>query len=807
MNLKYFFCVLFLSTFIGDRIYAQVSFGIPQMINEDWLFQLGDDPKALAMDYDDSKWRKVDLPHDWSVEAPLSPHLASCTGYLPGGIGWYRKALFIPDLDKERKVFIYFEGIYNKSEVYINGQLLGKRPNGYISFMYDLTPYIQFGKENILSVRVDHSEYADSRWYTGSGIYRNVWLVYSDKVHIDQWGVFWQAKNITRKDAVLDVQVNVKNESSQKQDLTVFVELFSAEGKMVAEKSKKILMRGSSLLSSTELSLKIKKPVLWGMENPYLYRLRTSIISGNKVLDESELTVGIRSLKFDPDKGFALNGEWMKIKGVCIHHDAGCLGSAVPRKVWKRRLQNLKKIGCNAIRMSHNPQAPDVYDLCDELGLLVMDEAFDEWKYPKKKSITGWNTGVPGYQGSFSFFEEWSDRDIRDMVLRNRNHPSIIMWSIGNEIDFPNDPYSHPVLETATFNQPSVIGYLPDHPSAEELGKIAKRLAGNVRSLDTSRPVTAALAGAVMSNETEYPFVLDIVGYNYSEFQYKEDHLQYPERVMFGSETNNSFAGWKATRDNDFIFGQFLWTGIDYVGESREWPSRGYKHGLLDLAGFQKPEGFFRQAMWDTKPFIYIGTYNPNRDPNRSVNALPIWNYSKGENIRVVCYTNCQQAQLVLNGQTISTVKEYDDNVGFIAWDIPFQIGKLEVVGLNGKKEAVRYAIVTSGRPYKIIAEIDNLTLHKNKDLAHIAIQIVDEMGLPVLLSDDEITCQIEGPAKLLGLESGNNADMGNYRDNVQRVHNGRLMAYIETTGSEGNVKVTFSSPWLKTAEVYLIVK
>ncbi|MDD4116381.1 MAG: DUF4982 domain-containing protein, partial [Massilibacteroides sp.] len=427
--------------------------------------------------------------------------------------------------------------------------------------------------------------------------------------------------------------------------------------------------------------------------------------------------------------------------------------------------------------------------------------------YPKKKSITGWNTGTPGYQGNYSFFEEWAEQDIKDMVLRNRNHPSVFLWSIGNEIDFPNDPYSHPILETATFNQPSVLGYLPNNPPAEELGAIAKRLAKQVRMYDSTRPVTAALAGAVMSNETEYPYVLDIVGYNYSEFQYEKDHQKYPNRIMFGSETGNSFASWKATRDNDYIFGQFLWTGIDYLGESREWPSRGYKHALLDLAGFLKPEGCFRQALWDTKPFIYIGTFSTGNGIDRSLNALPIWNYSLGEDIRVVCYTNCSKALLKLNGRIVGQLKEYNDDKGFITWNIPFKSGLLEVVGLNGGKEVVKYAIQTTARSYAIKAYTTDIVLKKDKDVAQVEIQIVDKNGIPVLLSKDEITCQIEGPAKLLGLESGDNQDMGNYRDNVQPVYNGRLLAYIQTIGKSGEIRITFTSPWLKSADIFFTVE
>lgn len=785
---------------------AQVSFGDAQNINDQWRFLLKDTPEAKNNDFDDNTWRILDLPHDWTIEGTYSPGLASATGYLPGGIAWYRKHLAIPAGQQGKKVYIYFEGIYNNSEVFVNGQLVGKRPNGYVSFMYDISSLVRFGMENIIAVRADHSQSADSRWYTGSGIYRDVYLVYANPVHISQWGTFYQTKTATKREAVLQVSVDVRNTTIASANAGVSLQLLSADGKVVAKASKKTVINGHSN-SVVVADMKISNPVLWNVQNPYLYRLKTEIIQDGEIIDENLQPVGIRTIAYDADKGFALNGEWMKMKGVCIHHDAGCLGAAVPRKVWERRLKNLKKLGCNAIRMSHNPQAPDVYDLCDELGFLVMDEAFDEWEFPKKKWLEGWNVGVPGFQGSAPFFEEWSGRDVESMVLRDRNHPSIVMWSIGNEVDYPNDPYSHPVLAGGFTNQPVQGGYLPDNPQAIRLGDIAKRLAAGVRAADQSRPVTAALAGVVMSNETEYPAALDITGYNYTEGRYEQDHRQYPQRVIYGSETGHSMSSWKAVRDNRFIFGQFLWTGIDYLGEAGRWPSRGSSAGLLDLCGMQKPRGYFRQALWDSNPVVYLGTYPaPNNRNQLSMDAWPVWNYAEGEKIRVVCYTNCQKAQLMLNGQTVEAPKPHDDNTGIIYWDIPFQQGTLEVIGLNGEKEACRYSIVSSGRPYALTATADNTRLNKNKDLAHVTVQVLDSRGIPVILSDDEITCRVEGPARLLGLEAGNNSDVENYRDNRQRAFHGKLLAYIQTTGQEGDVKITFSAPWLKNAIVELQV-
>ncbi len=784
---------------------AQVSFGKAELLNDGWLFLLKDEPDAFRPDFNDNRWRKLDLPHDWSIEAPLSPGLASCTGYLPGGIAWYRKSVDIPSGLIGKKVFLFFEGIYNRSSVYLNGQLLGYRPNGYVSFAYDLTPYLKFGASNLIAVRVDHSRSADSRWYTGSGIYRNVWMITSEPVHFDLWGVTYETRQLTEKEAVVQVRASAKNETPVETNAQVLMEWIDRTGKVIARQTvKKKMNAGSTEVFSVELT--IKNPVRWSVDSPELYSLKTTLSADGKIMDETSVKAGIRTLQFDAGKGFALNGTRMKMKGVCIHHDAGVLGSAVPRAVWERRLKTLKSIGCNAIRMSHNLQAPDVYDLCDELGFLVMDEGFDEFEFPKKKWISGWNVGEPGFQGTFDFFEEWSDRDVASMVLRDRNHPSVVMWSIGNEVDYPNDPYSHPILSSSQFNQPVSGGYDPKKPSAERLGPIGKRLSGDIRAIDTSRPVTGALAGVIMTNETDYPTYLDVVGYNYTENRYAIDHKKYPSRVIFGSENGHGYDSWKAVRDNEFIFGQFIWTGIDYLGESRAWPSRGFNSGMIDLAGFIKPRGYYRMAMWSDKPVTYIGTYKPERFNRRGLSdsALPVWNYNEGDTVRVVCYTNCQQSQLILNGEPIGPVKNHDDQTGILSWDIPYKPGKLEVTGLLDGKEVARYSIRTSGRSFSIRATPDRIVVTKDRDLIHITLQIVDQEGIPVILADDEVTCRISGPAKLLGLESANNTDMTSYRDNVHRVYNGKMLAYIQTTGSSGEISIVFSAPWLNSGKVTL---
>src|SRR5574344_1966024 len=771
---------------------AQVSFGNASLFNNNWLFELDkDSADAKSVTFNDKDWRKLDLPHDWSIEHQLSPSLASCTGYLPGGIGWYRKHFTVKD--NAARHYIYFEGVYNRSEVYLNGKLLGKRPHGFVSFMYDMTPYLNKG-ENVLAVRVDHSRYADSRWYTGSGIYRDVWIVSAPQTHFAQWGVAWNAISINDKRAVLNVEAEVEKHDQ-------------ANGKVVATSKAYVadLKKGNS---KSNLKLNVKNPKIWDLKTPYLYRLTTKLLENGKVIDQSESTVGLRTLKFDANKGFALNGKWMKVKGVCLHHDAGVLGAVVPKEVWKRRLTNLKEIGVNAIRMSHNPQAPVVYDLCDELGLLVMDEASDEWEFPKRKWVKGWNVGTPSFDGSYDFFEEWIERDVTDMVRRDRNHTSVFLWSIGNEVDYPNDPYSHPVLNGSTISQPMFGGYDPKAPDAMRIGKIAKRLAACVKAVDKSRAVTGALAGVVMSNATEYPQAVDVVGYNYTEDRYDQDHAPYPKRVIYGSGNRSDIDAWYAVKKKDFSAGQFIWTGTDYLGESGSWPSRGLYTGLLDFGSFIKPRGHFRASLWSEKPVTYIGTYNKPQGKYLSADAWDIWNYNEGDMIRVVCYTNAPQARLLLNGKVVGEMKAYDEKSGIIYWDIPYSAGELKAEGCDASGKVLsKYSIKSSGLPYALRVTADKSKLSTNLATAHLTVEVVDENGVVVKLGDNDITCTVEGPAHLLGLEGSNNSDMSDYTDNHHRAFHGRLLSYIKTTGNKGTIKVKFSSPLLKSAEIELLAE
>ncbi|MCH5716451.1 glycoside hydrolase family 2 protein [Niabella hibiscisoli] len=455
---------LFLFTLIvATNCFAQPGFGDAHKINNGWQFTLNSTDSVAEKPAQSASWQPVDLPHDWSVRQKLDPKNASSMGYLSGGIGWYKKEIVVPASNK--KVYLYFEGVYNRSEVLVNGQSVGKRPNGYISFMYDITPYLKPGKSNEILVKADHHRDADSRWYTGSGIYRDVWLVYANPVHIAQWGVYAYPQ-MTDGSAVLNIETAIENKDAKEEQLTVVQELAGPDKKVVGQSSTSVTVAANSL-GKVVAAIKVANPKLWSLNNPTLYTLRTKVLQAGKQIDASVTTTGFRKFSFDANKGFALNGQWMKVKGVCLHHDAGVLGAAMYKDVWRRRLLHLKEVGVNAIRTSHNPQATVVYELCDELGLLVMDEAFDEWEFPKRKWLEGWNAGTPGYQGTFDFFPEWGEKDLADMVRRDRNHPSIFAWSIGNEVDYPNDPYSHPVLDGGAqtgFTQKIFGGYKKMRP-------------------------------------------------------------------------------------------------------------------------------------------------------------------------------------------------------------------------------------------------------------------------------------------------------------------------------------------------------
>ncbi|MGN6397751.1 MAG: glycoside hydrolase family 2 TIM barrel-domain containing protein [Mucilaginibacter sp.] len=802
------FCMLLSLVFTG-RLCAQQNKSY--LFNDGWLFHKGDIAGGEKSVATSEGWRAVQLPHDWSIEGPFSDEWASATAYLPGGIGWYKKTFIASAQWKGKKVFICFDGVYKNSEVWINGHYLGKRPNGFVPFKYELTPYLNSkDKKNLITVKADHSEFADSRWYTGSGIYRDVRLVVKNPVYVQPADIAFSTPKVSAKSATIQVEAAVTNSTGATFPVALKILLIDAKGKVAAQDVQKLSAKPG--VNAIHIQKSISDPVLWSAENPNLYRLKLQVIQNGKVADEETQQVGIRSIRFDKDNGFFLNGKNLKMKGVCIHDDAGALGVAVPPEVWVRHLKTLKEAGVNALRLSHNPHADYLYDLCDQMGFLVMDEAFDEWEIGKNKWVKGWNVGTPSKNGYHEYFKEWAHRDLEAMIKRDRNHPSVILWSIGNEIDYPNDPYSHPVLDSGKNPQIYGRGYSAKNPPASDLTLIAKDLVKTVKMFDTTRPVTAALAGVVMSNKVGYPEALDIVGYNYEEYRYADDHKLYPNRIIYGSENGMALQAWQAVDTNKYISGQYLWTGIDYLGEAGKWPQRSNGAGLIDLAGFRKPEYYYRQSLWAHQPMVYLGVKEITQKEDGGIwshrNVQSLWNWPDKGKLRVECFTNCKEAELFLNGRSLGKVMRDTSKGQVPAWIVGYQPGELSVKGYNEGKTVAHYTIKTFGAPAQIKANPDQIIFSKSKKgLCQVELQIADKDGNPVYVAENDVSVTISGDAKLLGLESGSTVSHESYQANHRQALHGRLIAYIQPGRTAGKIAVSFYAAGLKPASVALSVK
>lgn len=738
-------------------------------INRKWKFHLGDIPDADYMGYNDSAWCEVTLPHDWSVEHEFDKSNASGTGYLPGGTAWYRKHFVLPEDISGKRVRITFGGIYKHSRVWINSNYLGGWAYGYSTFGFDISEFVRAG-ENVISVRVEHNEVADSRWFTGSGIYRGVTVEISDEVCFEDNGVFVTTESVENGNAKLSVRY--KTIGCDKAEF--FVE--DENGVCVA----------SCVGNSGEAFVTVKNAKLWSPDSPSMYNLRC--VAGN---DEINVPFGVRTIKFDPDKGFFLNGVNMKLKGVCVHHDAGALGAAVPEKVWERRLEKFKAAGCNALRTAHNPPCSELLDLCDRLGFLVMDEAFDEWEGTKNKWWQGHNVYPPKRFGYAEDFPFWHKADLEAMVLRDRNHPSVILWSIGNEIDYPNDPYVTPLFKEALGNNDAnkpkeERKYDDKKPDARRLAVVAKKLVDIVHNIDTTRPVISALSFPELSTRTGFADVLDVSGYNYREHFYREDHKRFPDRVIFGSENGHGHKEWYAVRDNDYICGQFLWTGIDFLGECRGWPERISQAGMLDLCGNEKPLYYRRKALWTDGPFVKIAVSVCDKDKSSVWSDNFVYSARDGETVTVSCYTNQPEAELFINGKSLGKKELTDDDGCRISWEIPFETGEL-VAKVDGADDK----LCTPGNAEKIILTADrNVVSANGEDVFHIEVALSDKNGNIACADDKTVYYQLTGDAQIIGIENGRPDDLTCYAEKHRDTYRGRALVYVRSGDLKGEITV-----------------
>jgi len=715
-------------------------------LREGWKFKLGAEENGWYRGLDDSAYETVTVPHDWAVHYPFDEKNSSCTGYVVGGEGWYRLR-FQRKPEEGRRAFLTFEGVYNHAKVWINSNYLGYRPYGYSTFTYEITEYLAPDGDNVISVQVNHTETADSRWYTGSGITRPVYLTITGEAYIRDVFVYADAVDTEKKTAVVHVKTDCTGAVSHK---------ILKNGVVVAE------------LAGAEASAVIEDADFWCAENPALYTLTTTSADDEKTTD-----FGIRDIRFDPETGLYVNGVSTKLKGVCVHHDAGCLGAAVPPAVWERRLRKLREAGTNAIRTSHNPPDPALLDLCDRMGFYVMDEAFDEWEGPKNKWYHGHNRWPSRLKGYFEHFHEWGEKDIKAMVIRDRNHPSIIMWSIGNEVDYPNDPYVYPDAAFAKGNNDagksdSDLRYDVNRPDARRLKKIAEKLVRYVKECDTTRPVTAALAHPECSDRLGYFDSLDITGYNYRENLYEERHASHPGQVIYGSENGHGAREWNAVKNNPYICGQFLWTGIDYLGECGGWPYRCSGAGLLDLAGFEKMRFMHRKAMWSDDLYVGIATAPVYERWNYLVN----WSYAAGEQVKAACPTNGVKVKLYING---TLVEEKTPEGYYCEFTVPYEAGEIKAVAYSADGEKAEARILTYAAPAE---------LHISEWKESAAGSDVHQLEITLLDRDGSLCCRdhmvgVKTDGEFLGMENGDIADTTPYPSRHRKLNGGRIIAYI----------------------------
>lgn len=776
--------------------------------NQGWKFFLGNAPKAAAVNYADTSWRSLNLPHDWGVEGTFSnAHPAGFGGgALPGGTGWYRKHFRLPSSEKGKYIAIDFDGVYRNSEVWINGHFLGKRPNGYIAFRYELSPYLHYGTDNIIAVKVDNAKQPNSRWYSGSGIYRDVKLVVLNSVHVDHWGTFISSSVVNGDFAKVKIQVRIKSGSTQTDPVKIKNMIYDQDKKLVGSTEGYVSLTALSAGLNTEIGL--QHPELWSDVRPYLYTVRTEVLVKGKVTDTYETSTGIRSFSFDAERGFILNGKEVKIKGVCNHHDLGALGTAFNIRAAERQLELLKAMGCNGIRTSHNPPASALLDLCDKMGFIVMDEAFDMWQ--KKKTDNDYHLD----------FAKWHKKDLEDQVLRDRNHPSVFIWSVGNEI-------------------PEQWGR-----GADSTGKmIARELAKTVRDLDPTRIITTANNEINPDNNLINSGAFDLIGYNYNHEKWKDFPKTYPGKKLIATETtsalqtrghydqpsdsiriwptawdkplltgnadlscsayDNCYTPWGSSHEaalqafmNDpVVSGMFVWTGFDYLGEPTPyvWPARSSYFGILDLAGFPKDVYYLYQSVWTDKPVLHI---------------FPHWNWTKGQVVDVVCYySQADEVELYLNGSSLGKKTKSGKDMK-VTWKVNYQPGILKAVSRKNGVIVLEQTIRTAGKAARLTITADRAKISADgKDLSYVTVRITDAEGNLIPDADQLISYKLTGDALLAGVDSGLPTSHESFKGSALKAFNGLALAIIKAGKKKSLVKLSATAPGLAPASLEIELK
>ena len=834
--MKHFF-LLIASIIMASSYNVNAQERIIEDFNFDWSFKLGDDQQFATKDFDDSSWRELHLPHDWSIEGEFSKDNPSTPGggALPGGIGWYRKHFRSPKLDG-RHIAIEFDGIFMNSTVFVNGHKVGFRPYGYSSMSYDITPYLNpQGEENIIAVRCDNSEQPNSRWYAGCGIYRNVRLVNTANVFVDYTGTYITTPEISKERGTIKAQVSISNLRNDASKVTLENKILDAKGRCVAKNSvTKAINAGAS--ADMEMTIEVDNPILWDVDNPYLYNVVSYVMVDGKVVDDYITPFGFRYFEFKADTGFWLNGRNLKLKGVCMHHDLGALGTAVHRRGLERQLDILQSFGVNAIRTSHNPPTPELLDMCDKRGILVMDEAFDMWRRAKTR-----------YDYA-RYFDEWHQKDLIDFIKRDRNHPSIVMWSVGNEILEQwnsNDDVKLDDLPTEQRNL--LINFISENATGnkDDVEKntnvlLTRHMVATLKKYDNTRPVTAGCNETRPTNNLIRSGALDIIGFNYHVQDYDSVKEWYPNMPFIGSETASSLnsrgfyihpstkinvvperwdaphqtdhhqcsaydnsrapwatlheEAWVAVRDRDFCAGTFIWTGFDYLGEPTpySWPSRSSYFGIVDLCGFPKDCYYMYRSEWTNNPTLHL---------------FPHWNWNVGDKIDMwVYYNTADEVELFLNGKSLGKRTKTSDRLHAIWENVEFEAGEITAIGYKNGKEILRHSRKTAGKAEKIVLTADRKVLKADGyDLAYVTVECADAKGNLVPTAMNQLYFAVDGVGELVGVDNGNAAGGESLKGNKMKLFNGKAIAIVRTKRNEsGKITLKVTSDDMESATVKL---
>ena len=749
--------------------------------DDTWLFSRQDSSAFHLKDLDDSQWRMLDLPHDWAIEDSVSQNNPSAVphGFFTAGIAWYRKHFEKASAWNDKRVYLLFDGVYMNATVYLNGKQIGSQSYGYAPFYFDITDSLE--SENVIAIRVDNSKVPNDRWYPGAGIYRHVWVIAANPVHVPIWGTYITTPEITDAKAAVTIRTRIQNSTDEATECRLITEIQDSEGKPVASADSVVQLTPGVTIEIPQ-SLSVSNPALWTLKEPKMYRAVSRIMCGTIETDRYETPFGIRKVQFTADSGFLLNGKKVMLKGVCIHHDLGCIGAAVNTRAMERRFEILKNMGVNAIRLSHNPHAPELLDLCDKMGLLVFDEMYDKWDDKWTKS---------GYKGGMApFFDTW-EKDLTRFIDRDRNHPSVIIWSMGNET-------------------------IEQLDSAAKGDSIYKMMTQFTHQYEPSRLVTCALHPGG-ENPSRYMFSGDVVSYNYQTSKFDKWHQQYPGLIFISSET-------KACREeqlkdyNNYDFltnswfdlhayacGQFIWTGIDYYGESKGWPHRGNMSGLINSCGFRKPHSYFTESMYSEKPMVAL-TVHDDSIANLLNNygswqltwmEAPMsrhWNWEKtnGKNVTVYMMTNCDEVELRIDDFKYASLnpKSFKDKVA--RFDLAWKPGKLIAIGKNKGVELCRDSLVTAGAPAKIVLTPDRVTIKADgSDIASVEVSLRDANGTVCPLAKDLVTFQVAGEGSIAGVDNGDMAGHFNLKGNKVSLRDGKCLLVVQSKKMKGKITVT----------------